>query len=197
MFFSQLSMLKESFPSDVLNAFDQYLASLTPTAASLITAYKLSLATEINYYTCLQFLKACLDIGFMDKHYALLCPECGKAIKLVDSFEESICAEPEYCHKCDEIIKFDETNFSNSVELVFSLRDVNYPFVSGQQPVDCSLDTELSAVLSHGNLSDAVQLRIVEYDDLFSISENDCQSLLKQIAEIKQPKKQQRLLVLH
>ncbi len=187
MFFSHLSKLETQFSLTMLEKSDQYLASLTPTAATLITASKLSLAIGESYPTCFEFLKACVDIGFMIKNYALLCPECRTITRIVSSLND-LEIDNEYCHRCDEVICYDETNLADNVVVIFSIKDITFPFVNGQQLVQMSTEVELLATCPRGDLSEAIRLRVVGFDELFSYTDENHTKLLQLIAEIKQPK---------
>lgn len=187
MFFSQLSRLETQFSHTVLQKCDQYLSSLTPTAATLITANKLSLAIEESYSLCFEFLKACVEIDFMIMNYALLCPECRTITRIVSSLRDFE-IDNEYCHRCDEVICYDDTNLADNVVVVFSVKDTTFPFVNGQQLVHTFAENELLATCPRGDLSDAIRFRVVGFDDLFSYTDEEYTKLLQLINEIKQPK---------
>lgn len=133
MFFLQLLPLKDSFPTPDIEAFDKYLSSLSYAASKIVTTHKLSMATGIGGDECLRFLKKCIDINFMCKRYALHCPECNGFLKVVDSIEELVDIENEYCSRCDESFSFDETNIASNTEIIFALNENLFPFAKGQQ----------------------------------------------------------------
>lgn len=189
MFFLQLSTLKDTFSLQYIEKCDAYLASLSPSAQKIITAHKLSLATETSYDECMRFLKACIDTDIMCKRYALCCPECSGFLKIVDSIDELIGIDSEYCSRCDELFQFDETNTAPNIEIVFSLKDVNLPFGEGQQLNEPSLNIEGQAVAPIKNLSKAIQFKIVGFDDLFAPTEDEYYKLEHQLLEINQPRK--------
>lgn len=120
MFCSQLLMLEKSFPSTQIEKIDEYLSNLSPTALSLITAYKISIATGIDYSECIRFLKECVDLGIMHKRFALCCPTCGGFLGISDELDDLINSHGLYCHRCDETVQIDETNFASSVEVLFA-----------------------------------------------------------------------------
>ena len=187
MFFLQLSTLNDSFPSQFVDAFDKYLSSLSPSALKIITAQKISAATKANYDDCMRLLKACIDLGVMDKRYALCCPECNGFLKIVDSMNELVTIDEEYCARCDESFAFDETNIASNIEVVFSLKEDFSPFVEGQQLSEPSLDVGGQAVAPSKNLNKATQMRIVEFSDLFSPTEAEYLCLEQQICNVKRP----------
>lgn len=187
MFFLQLSTLEDSFSWQHIEAFDEYLSSLSPSAQKIITAHKLSLATKTNYAECIRFLKACIDLDLMYKRYALCCPECNGFLKIINSIEEVVGLESEYCSRCDETFQFDETNIASNIEIVFSLKDIKSPLEEGQQLNEPSLNIEGQAVAPILDLNRAIQFKIVGFNDLYAPTEAEYLILEQKLAEVIQP----------
>lgn len=185
MFFLPLLVLKDSFPDQEVEAFDKYLSSLSNSALTIITMQKMSRATGIDSDECLRLLKKCIDLDFMHRRYALRCPECNGFLKVVDTIDELVAIEEEYCPRCDESFSFNETNVASNAEIVFSLNESFFPFADGQQLTEPSSDDGGQAVALIPNLNQAIQLRIAEYKDLFNPSEDEYLRLEKEIQEVK------------
>lgn len=188
MFFPPLLALKDSFPAQEVDAFDKYLSSLSNSALSIITVHKMSMATGIDRDKCMQLLKKCIELDVMHKRYALRCPECNGLLKIVDTIDELIAIENEYCHRCDTLFEFDETNMAANTEILFSLNESFFPFADGQQLIKLSLDDGGQAVAQSLNLNQATTLKMVEYKELFNPSEDEYACLEQEIYEVKQSK---------
>lgn len=123
MFFPKLMNLSDSFSVEQLSTFDRYMASLSPAAQELITAEKLCCATGVEYLECKHFLAEATDIGLLQKHYALRCPDCGMILKRATSIDDILHSKEEfYCHFCDKIIDFSELNLQDYIFELFSLK---------------------------------------------------------------------------
>lgn len=185
MFCSQLFTLEKSFPSTQLEKIDEYLSSLSSTALSLITAYKISIATGIDYGECIRFLKECVDLGLMHKRYALCCPTCGGFLRISDKIDDLIDSDGLYCHRCDETVQIDETDFASNVEVLFAFEGSTCPFDNGQQLSDISPINDGSAVARTCNLNHALKVRIIEYSDLFAPTEEEYGVLSTLLKDVK------------
>lgn len=123
MFYPKLMNLSNSFPTEQLSAFDRYIAALSPAAQELITATKLCCVTGVKYPECKCFLDKATDIGLLQKHYALCCPDCGMILKRATSIDDVFHSQEEfYCHACDEVIDFSEFDRQNYIFEMFSLQ---------------------------------------------------------------------------
>lgn len=187
MYYSQLLTLNDSFPLQHIESFDCYLAKLSPAGKKIITAHKLSLATEIDYKECIRFLVKCVDIGFVIKRYTLCCPDCGGPIRVFNVLDEVFTSQEEYCPRCDKVFQFDDTNLSANTEVTFSIIGDSSPFADGQQLFEPTLDDVRQAVAPADDLCRAIQYHLISYDELFSPTDSDYSRLKEELSRVKSP----------
>lgn len=183
MFFSQLLMLSDEFDIEMLLAIDRYFASLSPAARVLITISKLADATQISYQVSANILKRCVEIGLLQKSFGLQCPKCNMLLMQMDSLS-ALLKEAPYCSVCEDSVELNDINLSSDIIVLFSINKSITHFQIGRQIRPSASSAPGGTVAPTDSLGSGVQYKLVTYDDLFCISDDEYQhfeTLLEQV----------------
>lgn len=125
---AQLLMLENSVPYDTICDFQNYLASLNPNSARLITVSSVAMKIDVSYQVAGEILKKCLQNGILSLSFGLRCNKCGQLIKRVSEPIEEI-KTTKLCYRCEREIQLTE----DDVIALFELKILDIPFVRGRQ----------------------------------------------------------------
>lgn len=186
MYFSQLSKLSEDVSAECLKKADAYFASLSNVARKMITVSKLADAIQCDYPLAAVFIQKCLDIKFLQKHFALRCPECQTPLAEIESLSvlKNISM---FCPMCERDIKSDELNFETDIILFFSISNEILPFVVGQPNSSLVLNAAERTAVHSDTFLQGVQYKLITYDDLFDCSTKVYADLSNLIEIVKGP----------
>ena len=106
MFVLNDQRLEDQLDPSLLERADRYLSGLSPAARGLITEHKLGAAIgEMNFPLCRRLLESCVELGIMQKRYAVTCPACSYILYLQTSqniHEREEDGAEVYCNYCNQ-----------------------------------------------------------------------------------------------
>ena len=142
---SQLLMLRNSVSNDTLCNFQNYLASLNPNSARVITVSSVAMKINVSHQVAGELLKKCLQNGILSLAFGIRCNQCGQLIKRVSEPLEEI-QKIKLCYRCEQEIQLTE----DDIIALFELKKLDIPFVRGHQgkTVDAFLVAPEDAVLN-------------------------------------------------
>lgn len=184
MYFSQLLTLSEYISEERLKKVDAYFASLSNIARQNITVSKVADAIQCDYQVAAAFVQKCIEIKFLEKHFALRCPECQTPIAEIDSLPVLYNVSM-FCPKCERDIENDEINFETDIMLFFSISNDKFPFVAGQPNNSLVLNASERAAVQSDTFLQGVQYKLITYDDLFDCSTEPYAGLFDLIHRVK------------
>lgn len=184
MYFSQLLTLSSEFSKEFLEKADTYFAGLSNTARKHITVSKLADAIQSEYQLAARLIQKCLDLGFLEKHFALRCPTCETPICEINSLSE-LNSKLLFCSVCEKDIEPDELNFETDIILLFSIKSNDVPFVTGQQSDSLVLNASERTAVHTDSFLQGVQYQLITFDDVFALPADFCEEFSGLIKEVK------------
>lgn len=93
---------KDYMNQDRIEELDQWLGFLPKTQWDKITVKKCSERFNYEYEISKMILKELCRYKVLDEIYAVICPECGLILKILESYDvEEYISEEKYCYSCN------------------------------------------------------------------------------------------------